>query len=138
MAKVSGLGLSITVDDSAGSGRDISNDIVSANWKTNSGEQNITGLDKSGMERLLLQADGQLSLTGVFNSAANKSHAVFKDYRTLAASQVGRTVVIAGVSGLSLSMEMVISDYTITRGANGELTWSATLSLSDGTVPTYS
>jgi hypothetical protein len=40
--------------------------------------QDITGLDKSANERLLLLADFSISLAGVFNDASNMSHDVFK------------------------------------------------------------
>jgi len=137
MAKESGMGMTATVDDSAGSGQNISNDITSITFGTPSGVQDITGLDKSAMERLLLLADGTVTLNGVFNDAANKSHAVLKNYRTILAGQVGRTVAIA-ISGQTLSMEIVFTDYVLTRTSDGSLTWSAPGQLADGTVPTWS
>lgn len=137
MAKESGLGFSVTVDDSAGTGRNISNDIKNVSVRTPSGIQDITGLDKSAIERLVLLADGEVTLNGVFNDAANMSHAVFKDYRTLLAGQVGRTVALAH-SGQTLSMEMVAENYDLTRADDGSLTWAVTLRLSDGTVPAWS
>jgi hypothetical protein len=138
MAKESGLGLSCTVDDSAGTGRDISNDITGGiTISTPSGVQDVTGLDKSAMERLLLLADAVITLNGTFNDAANMSHAVFKDYRTILAGQVGRTVAFAH-SGQTLSLELVFTDYQLNRAADGSLTWTAPGQLADGTVPTWS
>lgn len=134
MAKESGLGFSVTVDDSGGTGRDISNDITNLTLSTPRGVQDITGLDKSGIERLLLLADGVVTLNGVFNDAANLSHAVFK---TVPSSSVARTVAIAH-SGQTLNMEMLFETYDLTRAASGELTFTATGRLSDGTVPTWS
>ena len=129
--------LTVTIDDSAGAGKDISNDILTVGIRTPSGVQDVTGVDKAGMERLLLLGDGEVALTGVFNDAANMSHAVFKNYRTILAGQVGRTVALA-MSGQTLSMEMVAESYDLTRGADGILTWAVTLRLSDGTVPAWS
>lgn len=137
MAKESGLGLTVTVDDSAGSGQDISNDITDLSWNMPSGVQDVTGVDSSGMERLLLLADLSITLNGVFNDAASKSFAVFKNYRTLAASQVGRTTAIA-ISGQTLSDEILYSDFSFSRAADGSFTWSAPGSLSDGGVPAWS
>lgn len=133
MAKESGLGMTVSVDDSGGSLRDLSNDITNIDFATPRGVQDVTGLDKSGIERLLLLADGTGTITGVFNDASNKSHDVFK---TVSSTSVDRTVTIA-VSGQTLSMECVLSDYSIARAATGELTYSVPFALADGTVPTW-
>lgn len=126
--------MTVTVDDSAGAGQAITNDITSISFATPRGMQDITGLDKSGIERLLLLADGTVSITGVFNDAANMSHAVFK---TVPTTSVSRTVVIAH-SGQTLTIEMMFSDYSLNRGQDGSLTYTATGSLSNGTAPTWS
>lgn len=137
MAKESGLGLTCTVDDSAGSGQAISNDITNLTFGIPSTVQDITGVNSSGMERLLLLADMTVTLNGVFNDASSLSHAVFKNYRTLLAGQVGRTTAIVH-SGQTLSDEILYSDYALTRGADGSLTWTAPGNLSDGGVPAWS
>lgn len=133
MAKESGLGMTVSVDDSGGSLRDLSNDITNIDFATPRGVQDVTGLDKSGIERLLLLADGSGTISGVFNDASNMSHDVFK---TVSSTSVDRTVTIA-VSGQTLSMECVLSDYSIARAATGELTYSVPFALADGTVPTW-
>ncbi len=129
--------ISVTVDDSAGTGQDISNDINTVTISTPSGQQDVTGLDKSAVEKLLLLADGVVTLNGVFNDATNKSHAVLKNYRTLSGTEVGRTVAIV-ISGQTLSMELLFDDYSLSRAADGSLTWTATGHLADGTVPAWS
>ena len=73
MAKVSGLTTTVTV-----AGNDVTNDILSFNVDTPYGVQDVTGLDKSATERILLRADCTGTLNGVVNTAANKSHATFK------------------------------------------------------------
>ena len=49
MAKESGLGMTVAVDDSGGSARTISNDIVSIDFSTPRGVQDVTGVNSSGM-----------------------------------------------------------------------------------------
>jgi hypothetical protein len=137
MAKESGIGLTVTVDDSGGTGQAITNDITNVSWQMPSAVQDVTGLDKAGHERLLLLADFSITMNGVFNDAANKSHAVLKNYRTLAANQVGRTVAIAH-SGQSLSVEVLIANYDWNRGADGSAVWQSGGSLADGNVPLWS
>lgn len=136
MAKESGLGMSVVVDDSAGSGQTISNDITSLSWQMPSDVQDVTGVDKSARERLLLLADFSVTLNGVFNDASAMSFQVFKNYRTLAASQKGRTTVITH-SAQILSNEVLYNDFSFNRANNGEMTWSAPGSLGDGTVPAW-
>lgn len=133
MSKESGLGMSVSVDDASGAAQDISNDIISINFSTDRGVQDITGLDKSAAERLLLLADGQVTLNGVFNDAADMSHDVFK---TVPSTSVVRTVTI-GISGQQLEMEMVLNDYALNRAENGEFTWTVPAQLANGAVPTW-
>lgn len=136
MAKVSGITTAVAVDDSAGTPRTISNDITSLSMGTPRGVQDVTGLDKSAMERLLLLADGTVTMSGVFNaSAVNMSHDVFK---TVSSTSVARTVTLTFPGAKVLAMEMVFADYAVTRSQSGELTWSVTGQLADGNVPTWS
>lgn len=125
--------MSVTVDDSAGSPQDISNDFTNLNWATPRGVQDVTGIDKSAMERLLLLADFSITVNGVFNDAVNRAHEVF---RTVPSTSVARTTTIA-VSGQTLAGELLYTDYALTRNQDGSLTFTAPGVLSDGTVPTW-
>ena len=134
MAKETGLGwTTLSVDDSAGTPRAIKNDITSLDFATPREVQEVTGIDKSAMERLLLLADFSLDLNGVFNDAANQAHDVFK---TVPSTSVNRTVTMV-VSGDTLANECLFTDYALSRGEKGELTWKAPGLLADGTVPTW-
>lgn len=135
MAKESGLGwTTFSVDDSAGSVCDIKNDVTALPFTTPRGVQDVTGLDKSAFERLLLLADFTVTPTGVFNDAASKSHVVFK---TVPSTSVARTVSIA-ISGQTLANECLFTDYSLNRAQEGSLIWTAPGVLADGTVPTWS
>lgn len=134
LAKETGLGwTTLSVDNSAGSANAIKNDITNLTFATPRGVQDVTGLDKSAYERLLLMADGTVNLNGVFNDAANMSHDTFK---TVPSTSVNRTTTIT-VSGNTLAMEMLYTDYNLTRAASGELTWTAPGVLADGQTPTW-
>lgn len=137
MAKESGIGMVVTIDESDGNARDISNDITNLAVNTTQGLQDITGLDKLAHERLGLLRDGELQLNGVFNDDTSKSHEVFKDYYTPVSGTFGRTVTVA-ISGQTWSAEMAIESYNLTRGADGSLVWSATLRVCNGTTPAWS
>jgi hypothetical protein len=127
--------MQVEVDTSAGAPSDISNDVQDITVNTSRGSQDCTGLDKSALERLLLLGDASVSMKGTFNAAL--SHAVFKDFGTLFAGEVGRTVTLTYPGAVILEMEMVFESYNVARGADGSLTWTVSGKLSDGTVPTW-
>lgn len=134
MAKTSGLGwTTASVDDSSGTPQTIKNDFTNLQFATPRGVQDITGIDKSAYERLLLLADFSITFNGVFNPASNMSHDVFK---TVPSTSVNRTVTLT-VSGKTLANEVLFTDYPLSRSDSGELTFAVPGVLADGTVPTW-
>ena len=115
MAKESGVGwTTFSVDDHGGSARAIINDITDISFSTPRAVFDVTGLDKSAFERLLGLADFSCDANGVFNDAANLSHAVFS---TVPSTSVARTLTMV-VSGQTLPNAVLITDYPLTRGAD--------------------
>lgn len=134
MAKSTGLGMTtLSIDDSGGTARAIKNDFTDWDVATPRAVQDVTGVDKSAMERLLLLADMSFTGNGVFNPASNMSHDVFK---TVPSTSVARTVTLT-VNGVTLAGELLFTDYQLKRGNDGALTFSAPGVLADGTVPTW-
>lgn len=135
MAKETGLGwTTLSVDDSAGTPNVIKNDVTNFQFATPRGVQDVTGVDKSAMERLLLLADFSITLNGVFNPAATFSHATFK---TVTSTSVARTTTLT-ISSQTIAPELLYTDYALTRGQDGSLTWTAPGVLQSGVVPTWS
>lgn len=135
MAKESGLGWSaFTVDDSGGAAQTIVNDVTELNFGTPRSVIDVTGIDKSAKEALLGLADFTVEPTGVFNDAAGASHAVFK---TVPSTSVARTTTIT-VSAQTIAPEVLYTDYSLKRGGDGSLTWTAPGVLSSGIVPSWS
>lgn len=134
MAKESGLGwTTCSLDTSAGVAKAIKNDITNLDFATPRAVQDVTGIDKSAMERLLLLADFSGTLNGVFNDATDFSHDVLK---TVPSTSVARTLTLT-VSGNTLAGEVLLTDYPLSRGNDGALTWAVPFVLADGTVPTW-
>lgn len=137
MAKATGVGwTTLSVDDAAGSLTDIKNDVTNLAFSTPRGVQDVTGVDKSAMERLLLLADMSLTLNGVFN--ATGSHLIF---RTVPSTSVARefTLTVNGVTlGTTGTPTLLFTDYSLTRAQDGSLTWTAPGVLANGVVPTWS
>ncbi len=135
MAKESGMGITtLSVDNSSSAAKAIKNDITNFAYSTPRGVQDVTGVDKSAMERLLLLADASLDLNGVFNPTADASHDVFK---TVPSTSVARLVTLV-VSSQTLAATLLFSDYALNRAADGSLTWVAPGALANGAVPTWS
>ena len=135
MAKQAGLGDYIAVDDSGGNIRDLSDNITSYEIANTQNLLDSTTISKSAMERLIGLGDYVMTLTGVFDKASNKSHDVFK-------TKSGTRTVTLAIGGNTtgypeLEAEMLVSDYNLSRGNDGGLTWTATLNLQSGTVPTW-
>lgn len=134
MAKQSGIGWSTcSVDDSGGTPRAIVNDVTNLQISTPRAVQDVTGVDKSAFERILLLADASITLNGVFNPTSNMSHTVF---RTVPSTSVARTTTLT-IASQTLACELLFSDYGLTRAQTGEFTWTAPGVLADGTVPTW-
>lgn len=132
MVKESGLGMTVSIDDSAGVLKDLSNDISDLSFSTPQGLQTVTGLDKSAVERLILLSDGSVQITGpAFNDATDHFWAVFK-------TRTGVRTVTILISGQTLSMEMLIEDVTWTRGSDGSMGGKCSLQLQSGIVPVWS
>lgn len=139
MAKESGLAwTALSVDDSGGTLRDIRNDITNLEFATPRATQDVTGIDKSAMERLLLLADMSITMNGVFNDASNASHDVFK---TISSTSVAReiTLNVSGqILGTTPTVTLLLTDYPLTRSDSGELTWAVPGVLANGAIPTWS
>src|SRR5262245_19597741 len=133
MAKQSGLGwTTFAVDTSGGSPTDIKNDTTKLDYATPRETQDVTGLNSPGMERLLLLADFTVSPEGVFNPTG--SHLVFLDVSTNSST---RTVTIT-IGGKSLTGEVIITDYSLSRSSKGEFTWKCPMVLANGTPAVWS
>lgn len=126
------------MQDASSVAQTITNDITNWAETTPRATQDVTGVDKFAHEMLLLLADYTVTMNGVFNTAANFSHAVFS---TISSTSVNRAVVLNPIGTTTgnpkLSVNCVLTDYQITRAATGELTWQVPGQLADGTVPTW-
>ena len=135
MAKVSGLGMTLTVQDSGLVARDITNDVTDLTLDMPFATQDTTGLDKSAHERLALLADTKLTAKGVHNNASNRIHPVISTGQTTPRQTV---ITFTGGAGATLTFTGLLSDYKLTRAANGSLVPDFTQELSNGVVGAWS
>jgi hypothetical protein len=132
MAKITALGCSINLDDSGGVARDITTDVSDLSFSTPRGVIDVSGLDKTGYERLLGRSDVTGTLSGPFDGGANLAHAVLKTVPTQAGT-ITRTIAI-GFSTGTATAEVVVSDYQISAGNDGALRWTAPFQAANGTA----
>ena len=136
MAKSTGLGwTTLSVDDSSGAVCALVNDVTNCQFSTPRGVQDVTGMDKSAYERLLLLADFSITLNGVFDpgTTPNMAHYCFS---TVPSTSVLRTTTLTHLTK-TLAVETLYTDYQVTRPAGGELNWQAPGVLGNGAVPTW-
>lgn len=134
MAKTSGITTQVQVDDATGTLQDISNDVITVALGTPRNLVDVTGLDKSAIERLALLWDGTVTLTLVHDPLLE--YLVFK--ADPAADPPLRTGTFTFPGSAALSMECIRGDYTWNRDQAGYLTKTVTLMLANGTVPSWS
>lgn len=141
MAKSTGVGwTTLNVGDASNASVTIINDITNWSFSTPRGVQDVTGLDKSAIERLLLLADFSCTLNGVMNPTV--SHTVFA---TVPSTSVNRFIANT-VNGKNLNLgtagagtgAVLFTDYQMSRSQAGELTFSVPGVLANGSVPTWS
>lgn len=137
MAKITGMAwTTCSIDSSDGTVRAIINDVTDLSISTPRGVQDVTGIDKSAYERLLLLADMSVTLNGVANLGAIPSATAHGVFATVPSTSVNRTSTFT-VGGATLAAELLYTDYALTRAASGELTWTAPGVLANGAVPTW-
>ncbi len=132
--KIGGMGwTTFSVDNAAGSAKDIRNDITNFSMTTPRGVQDVTGLDKFAIERLVLLADLTYELAGVMNPDADRAHAVLSS----ASSSSAQRTVTNTVAAQTMAAEVLPTDYAVTRAADASLTWTCPMVLANGAVPTW-
>ena len=126
MVKTSGIGDNLYVN-----GYDLSGDVGSIESMSDTQNlQEVTGLDKSAVERIALLADGAWSFSAFFNDAALAEHAALKTRGSgdkIATYLRGTTLgnAAAGIVGKQV-------DYAGTRNADGSIGFAINITGSDG------
>lgn len=134
MAKQTGLGwTTLTVDKSdQTTAVDIRSDCNSLNFSTPLAVQDDTGIDKSYNERIGLLGDFSIELDGTYNPST--SHTVFSD---ISARKSRATTIVIGGATMG-PVNVLYTDYQLSRDNSGSFTWKVPGGLADGAAPTWS
>ena len=136
MSKLTALGMSISLDDGSGSPQNITNDVGDFTLNTPRGVIDVSGLDKSGYERLMGRSDVTGTLNGFYDPGSNLAHAVLKTVPTQAGT-LTRTLTVGFSTGTATS-EVIVTDYAITIGNDGSMKWSAPFQATNGSALAWS
>ena len=135
--KITGLSGTISVTDASQTTRTSGPTSQTSRLQCRAGLQDVTGMNKFAHEQLLLLTDFTLTLNGVFDPGANLSHSVFS---TVSGTSVTRSVSVSPTAVTTtpiITVNVLITDYQITRANTAELTWQVPAQLADGAVPTW-
>ncbi len=115
MAKEGGLGGAVWVDEF-----DLSNDIQSCTVGGGPALLDVTGIDKSGIERIGGNLSGSIDLTAFFNKASGQSHLALASLPTTdTIVTYAKTTATIGDAAASVIAKQV--NYDGSRSASGEL-----------------
>jgi hypothetical protein len=133
----SGLGITtLTVDDDAGTQRDIEPDVFDFSFATPRAVQDITAVANNGMARLALLSDSSISFRMGFDDGSNAAHDVFSGDlsipRELTFAHSGQTLFTTPL------VLMLVTDYSAARGQDGSLIFTAPMVQSNGAVAAWS
>ena len=120
--KISAITTTVTI-----AGNNISNDIGSVTFDTPYGVQDVTGLDKSGFERILLRGDCTGTINFFFNIDASRSHATLK-------TPGSKTFVIVFGGVATATFTAVTTNYSLPVAEDGSISGSSNFALSAGAV----
>ena len=139
MAKTLALAMTtFSVGDVTDVATAIKNDVLSFNFSTPRAAFDVTGVDKSAIERLLGLADASITVNVAYNPAASASaHYVFK---SILNSNLPRTTTItfSSTPAATMTMGMLYTDYPFSRGQDGNVGIAVPGVLADGTAPAWS
>ena len=135
MAKTSGVATYVAIDNAAVSLQDISNDVSSVSNSSSQNLLDVTGMDKTAVEKIAGLRDNTLSMNGYYNNAANMSNQVLS-------SMTGVRSIDIRIGGNSqgnprFRAEMLISSYNVDIGDDRGMTWTCTAELQDGNPGTW-
>lgn len=133
MAKQTGITGTVTIADASGNNRTFSADVTDFSIGQTRQQIDVTGIDKSFMERLPGLGDYSLTLSGVFNATAQFSHDVFSSMGTA----LRAFTLVVGPQGTAVGTA-ALESYNVTRAQGGALTWQATLNCANGTGVSWS
>ena len=134
MAKQTGITGTVTIGDANGVSQTFSAAVQTFNINQSRAQIDVTGIDKSFMERLPGLGDYAVELAGVFDGAGTASPVqVFGSMGTA----LRAFTIVVGPNGTAAGTA-ALAAWNVTRGNDGALNWTATLNCANGTAMAWS
>ena len=130
MSKQTGITGTVTLGDANGVAQAFSADVQSFTINQSRAQIDVTGIDKSFMERLPGLGDYSIDLSGVVNNAGTAT--AHQALSSMGTSLRAFTIVLNTLGGTAAGTAALAS-YNVSRAGDGALTWSATLNCANGT-----
>jgi hypothetical protein len=128
VAKVSGLPTSFTIDNAAGTPVTFSNQVATVSVNLSRAQQDVSGLDVEGTERIQLRGDFTVSFTGFLSP---------EDVIPVFGDLAGARDLIVAYPGADLTCVVVISSFTPAVQQDGSAGWTAEAAQADGTLASF-
>lgn len=125
MAKTSGIPTAFTIDNAAGTPVTFSNEVGTCSINLSRAQQDVSGADVEGTERIQLRGDYTVSFTGFWDPAV-----VIPVFGDLAGA---RDITIL-YPGAQLEGVVVISSFSPALAQDGSLGWTAEAAQADGVL----
>jgi hypothetical protein len=126
--KVNGIPMEFTIDDATGSPVTFSNEVGTITTNNSRGQQDTSGLDVDGTERLPLRFDGGFDFTGFWQPETVIP--VFGDLTNARAC----TIVYPGAT---CTLTVNLTTFSVARNQDGSLGWTAAALQSDGNAAVW-
>lgn len=135
MVKTAGIGDRFYAD-----GYDLSGDVTAVqNLSLTVGEQNVTGLNKTAMERLQLLADGEISLNSCYTGQATDSPLTHAHERLKGKTSMVNCTYLVGTTlgGVGYGLVAKQFEYSLERSSDGGLLGSVNAKCAAGFPPEW-
>lgn len=128
MAKTSGIPTAFTIDNAAGTPVTFSNQVGTVSINLTRAQQDVSGLDVEGTERIQLRGDYTVSFTGFWDPAVVIP--VFGDLS-------GARDIEIEYPGATLTGVVVLSAFTPAAAQDGSMGWTAEGAQADGVIASF-
>lgn len=134
MAKQTGIGATVSIGDANGVSQTFSGNVQTFNINQSRAQIDVTGIDKSFMERLPGLGDYSIDLAGVYDGAGTAT--AVQTFASMGTALRAFTIVV-GPAGTAAGTAALAS-WSVSRAGDGALTWTATLNCANGTAMAWS
>ena len=134
MPKQTGITGTVTIGDANGVSQTFSGNVQTFTINQSRAQIDVTGIDKSFMERLPGLGDYSIELAGVYDGAGTAT--AVQTFASMGTALRAFTIVV-GPAGTAVGTASLAS-WNVSRGNDGALNWTASLNCANGAAMAWS